>query len=294
MNYQSIPFQKILNIDGLISFHYFEYIKNFTGIGESHDFWKFVYVDCGEIWIQSENETLLLHSQEWYLHKPNEYHNIYTLGIFSSVFLFSFQSNSSCLYQLTDKKQLVSHEGKSLLIKLLATGKNALEGPYDDFNQTHILWKKGISAYEEQLLKTLIEQFFLTSFIENVQNHTVLPKSPFQEKREQQLVETIIQILTEHLCENLTLEQIAKKAAFSKSYIEKVFRTQLNITVIDYYHRLKINRAKEFMSNGEMTLTEIGESLGYGTIHNFSRVFKKYMGITPRIYQKTIHSRSLL
>ena len=41
--------QPVLEIDAIITLHYFEYAKNFCGIEEAHNFWELVYVDAGTI-----------------------------------------------------------------------------------------------------------------------------------------------------------------------------------------------------------------------------------------------------
>ena len=294
MRYKDTELPVVLDVGQIISFHYFEYVKDFQGVGESHDFWEFVYVDYGEIWIQADEERILLCSQEGYLHRPGQYHNIYAAGVFASVFIFSFRSSSHSLRHLECRRHPVSHWGKDALAVLLRTGKEFLEGPYDDFGQEKLRWKPDVPETAGQLLKNRIENFLLLLLQESREDAQDTADRHYQESRGRETVEKVTGILSENLYGSLTLEQVAGQSALSQSYIEKIFKKHLGTTVMDYYHRLKIARARELISEEELTFTEIGDKLGYGSIHNFSRVFKKYTGMTPSGYQKTVQSKGLL
>ena len=62
MGYVSTRMKKEINIESIVTIHYFEYMKNFVFQGESHDFWELLYVDKGEVSVRAENEWLTLHA----------------------------------------------------------------------------------------------------------------------------------------------------------------------------------------------------------------------------------------
>ena len=47
MTYVKTKLQHSIDIDAIITLHYFEYMKDYVYDGESHDFWEFVFVDSG-------------------------------------------------------------------------------------------------------------------------------------------------------------------------------------------------------------------------------------------------------
>ena len=49
MTYVKTTLQHSIDIDAIITLHYFEYMKNFEFKGESHNFWEFLYVDKGTV-----------------------------------------------------------------------------------------------------------------------------------------------------------------------------------------------------------------------------------------------------
>ena len=56
---------------------------------------------------------------------------------------------------------------------------------------------------------------------------------------------------------------------------------------MDYYTHLKIERAKILIKEGELSISDIAELLGYASIHYFSRVFKLKVGMSPTEYKKS-------
>ena len=53
---------------------------------------------------------------------------------------------------------------------------------------------------------------------------------------------------------------------------------------ISYVHELRIKKAKEMLKSDYGSITDIAQSLGYLNIYDFSRTFKKYVGISPSKY----------
>lgn len=73
-NYESITLREDLHIRKIYSIHYFEYMKDYVFDGESHDFWEFVFVDSGNLFVTAGDKEVLLASNEMIFHKPNEFH----------------------------------------------------------------------------------------------------------------------------------------------------------------------------------------------------------------------------
>ena len=60
-------------IDSIVTVHYFNFAKNYVFEGEKHDFWKFVYVDKGELEIMADDKGYKLKQGEMLFNKPNEF-----------------------------------------------------------------------------------------------------------------------------------------------------------------------------------------------------------------------------
>ena len=90
------------------------------------------------------------------------------------------------------------------------------------------------------------------------------------------------------LSQTLTLEQICRDNLIAPSQLQKLFHSKCGSGIIAYFSQMKITRAKELIREQNMNFTQIADSLGYASIHYFSRQFKKITGMTPSEYSCSI------
>lgn len=81
----------------------------------------------------------------------------------------------------------------------------------------------------------------------------------------------------------ISLDIVAQSVSKSVPYVSKFFKEQIGCNFLDYLNRKRIAKAKELL-NGQMTIIQISELVGYNSDVTFRRVFKKYEGITPSEY----------
>ena len=74
---------------------------------------------------------------------------------------------------------------------------------------------------------------------------------------------------------------------FSRSYPERLFYEEMNCGIKQYFIQMKIERAKELISEQIYTFTEISSMLGFNSIHYFP-VPKKITGMTPTQHQRSV------
>lgn len=69
------------------------------------------------------------------------------------------------------------------------------------------------------------------------------------------------------------------------SYLSKLFSEKEGITIEQYFILLKLEKVKEFLSYGELSLGEIAWTLGYSSVQHLSSQFKKAFGISAREFK---------
>lgn len=89
-----------------------------------------------------------------------------------------------------------------------------------------------------------------------------------------------ISYLQEHFTENITLSQAADYTHVSKNYLSDLFRKELDTSFGNYLTSLRMNKAKQLLSETDMKMYEISEAVGYKDYAYFSTQFKKYTGKT--------------
>lgn len=83
----------------------------------------------------------------------------------------------------------------------------------------------------------------------------------------------------------VTLDDLAKTAQVSKSYLLKLFRQSLGTTPYDYLLRYRITRAKELLAETDYKIGQISALVGFKSESNFSYRFSQMVGQSPRAYR---------
>ncbi len=87
---------------------------------------------------------------------------------------------------------------------------------------------------------------------------------------------------------NLSLSSTAEHLGISTTYLSKIFTSIAHIRFTQLLNEIRIEQAKELLSNPELLIRDISEKTGFLTIQNFMRVFKQQTGITPGSYRSTL------
>ena len=95
-----------------------------------------------------------------------------------------------------------------------------------------------------------------------------------------------MQIVNQRYMENLTLDDIAEELNFSIFYLSKLFKKQTGMTFTEYLTKCRIEKAKEFLAEGRMSVKEIAFATGYNSQGYFSKIFRKYTGVSPSEYKQ--------
>ena len=108
----------------------------------------------------------------------------------------------------------------------------------------------------------------------------------FQSTGKKYVVQQIMKYMEEHYPEKISLEHIATNMYLSSFYISKIFKSETGDTPINYLISLRMEKAKELLDqNPEETVQKVAAAVGYEDAYHFSKVFKKYYGISPLYYK---------
>ena len=98
--------------------------------------------------------------------------------------------------------------------------------------------------------------------------------------------EKLMEYFKENITEILSLEDISRTLFISPSHIERLSYMEYGCGAIHLFHRLKMDRARMLLQTTNLPISGISDHLGYTDQGYFSRIFKKYVGVSPREYQK--------
>ncbi|NLK74481.1 MAG: helix-turn-helix transcriptional regulator [Clostridiales bacterium] len=100
-------------------------------------------------------------------------------------------------------------------------------------------------------------------------------------------VNRIINYLNENYDKKISLEQIAHNMYLSPVYISKIFKEETGESPINYLIKIRLEKAKEILlSDDGDSIKNVANRVGYDDVYHFSKLFKKYYGISPLYYRK--------
>ncbi len=94
-------------------------------------------------------------------------------------------------------------------------------------------------------------------------------------------LDKIILYIRKNLTKPLSLKNICDNCNISPSYVERLFKKHLGMTVTEYINTEKLYFACELIRSSQLNLTEIAAYLGYSDVSYFSRRFKRKFGKSP-------------
>lgn len=88
-----------------------------------------------------------------------------------------------------------------------------------------------------------------------------------------------------HYAEQLSVDDLARAARVSASYLTRLFRTKLGSSPHDYLLRHRITRAKQLLFETDLPVGDIARRVGFTSKSSFSYRFSQVTGISPRAYR---------
>ena len=100
------------------------------------------------------------------------------------------------------------------------------------------------------------------------------------------LMTLLLETIEREYSRKITLAELAEIAQINEKYLCRFFKEFTGQTPIDYINRLRIDRACFEMSVNKLNVTEASYECGFNEISYFTKIFKKYKGLTPGEYRK--------
>jgi len=120
LNYIKHRITNLININKIVTIHYYEHGKNYSYEGESHNFWEMLYVDSGHAYVEANDKLIHLKHGEIIFHKPNEFHTIRTdENSTVKVFIISFVCSSKSMNFFKGKTCAVPQKLKKYLFNII-------------------------------------------------------------------------------------------------------------------------------------------------------------------------------
>ncbi len=108
---------------------------------------------------------------------------------------------------------------------------------------------------------------------------------PYKQKEYVQKFNQTLEYIDSHYTEDISLDDIAFRAGFSKFHFSRLFKIYTNYTFCDYLCYRRIKAAEDLLANPDFSITDVAMQAGFSSISTFNRLFKQHKGCTPSEYR---------
>lgn len=120
----------------------------------------------------------------------------------------------------------------------------------------------------------------LTLLMEETVNPLLTPLSS-----KKYLLKEIKTYLENHYTEKILLDDLSKKFFINKFYLTRIFKEYYGVSIYNYILQLRITQSKKLLRFSELSIEMVAYHCGITDANNFSRIFKKIEGVSPREFR---------
>ena len=90
--------------------------------------------------------------------------------------------------------------------------------------------------------------------------------------------------ITEHISEEITIDDLARCSSFSPGYARKLFLKHLGMTPAVYIRRLKLSKSALRLRDEKISVLDVAMDMGFGSVDGYQRAFRHEFGCNPKEY----------
>ncbi|WP_099239003.1 AraC family transcriptional regulator [Synechococcus sp. BDU 130192] len=135
---------------------------------------------------------------------------------------------------------------------------------------------------ESKALELITLQFNQLNVLETGRKRTIHLRPP-----EIEAIHHAKDILISHLDNPPSLLDLARQVGLGERKLKQGFRTCFGKTTFQYLHSYRMDRARELLAEGRMSVAEVASLVGYSHLSHFAAAFKRKFGMNPSIYARS-------
>lgn len=240
--------------------NYFECVRysNFFFVAHMHRHPELIYVEDGEILIQTDGRTETVRAGEHAMILPNRIH-AYSTPVLSTVYV--------CIFS----EAYVPHFARE------TRGKQA--------NSTRFLCRSSICdfARQELFVTNRVPDLYLMKSTLYALLGEYLEQTVFSPTsgKDMQLLDQIVRYIDENYIENITLKSMALALGYEQHYLSRYFHSYIPMHFSQFVNWYRVDAATSLLRNTTLSMTEVAAHSGFQSIRTFNRVYLELTGSTP-------------
>lgn len=122
-----------------------------------------------------------------------------------------------------------------------------------------------------------ILQEIVETFADNILSHGNI--------KNREIMKKAVNFISQHYTETLTLDEVAGHVHLNPAYFSTMFKKEVGLSFKEYLNHVRIEESKRLLTNSNFSIIDIAIAVGFEDQSYFSKVFKKYTGMTPKQFR---------
>lgn len=235
--------------------------------------------------VEIGNDTIVLNEGDILIIPPGELHTLTCPGAGSRLImqvdyslLCNLKGMDSLLHTLHPYTVILKENNEELRDELAQVLRETLLEIESEYF--------GGAPYHEARIYSLLINFFVNLGRENANQEARF--NSFTTNKQHEYVQKFMNVcnyINEHCTEDVTVDELADIAGFSKFHFARLFKQFTNVSYYDYLTRKRIDHAETLLIIPDISITEVAMQSGFNSLSTFNRVFKNLKNCTPSEYK---------
>jgi AraC-like DNA-binding protein len=213
--------------------------------------------------------------------------------------LFGSSASSLCkdIKKAINKKELIissaANQHKRVILPVMVRKKVYGFALTDEFTSKKNAnsKKKEIGVLDDSKIKELcsfLEEFVNFIFSSKFEEIVFLNSDMSQTHLQESIAKAIDYIKENYYRPNLSLSEVSEAVNLSPYYFSHQFKKEYNTTFIEFVTKIRLEAALKLLKDMRLSVAQVSFAVGYQDPNYFSKVFKKWMNISPQEYRDQI------
>lgn len=249
-----------------------------------HEYYQIVFILSGEGKIFVEGVEHEVKVNDLYIFKPNVKHAIHaslTKNLNTAEVKF-FSNNITNTARLNQLEYLVKENNGRI--------RNTFISIIDEVKESDIYTETVINHLLNQLIIFLTRQKYRDAEdrLNSLSPPLKICTETIQTGKQGDTLDSIVEYINKEYSKEIKLNDLAEMIYLSPVYFCSVFKERYGVSPIQYLQKVRLENAKNMLSNSDESVTKIAEKVGFQSVHYFSRFFKNKEGVTPNKYRRRL------
>lgn len=272
---KALHLTKTIEIDQIINASCQKNLPGVTQKLEMHSSWGVIYVEQGELSVCADRDRYILESGEMIFLAPMQGYCVEPQKENTNVISFRFVVSGA--FSGWDKKVFILNYQQKQYLNEIVDLSAKMQQATDRADE---------KTAEGQILKNTMELLVLSMIAGQQAKEKEARDLHHSFAERKNIANDIIQYLNNKVGETVKLQDIADQFSYSLSSIKRIFKKATGQSIIEYQNNIRIAEAKRLLKDGNASIQEISNSLGFVNAGYFARSFKKREGMSPSAYRK--------